>query len=620
MNIALVTNVNGKGLQVDAELLRDLLIAESHSVTLVQYNLPHDARYDLAIFLEVVATQHFVLAPRLWWIPNCEWTRPADLRAARRFERIFAKTLDADRILRAHFPSTTFLTGFLTRDKYDASIPRLPRFLHLGGESAHSNTFAVIAAWGEWRFWLGPSSTLPDLTVVSNSTEVPCPPTPGITYLRHGTDDEIRHLQNSHLFHLLPSAYEGFGHSLHESQSVGAITLTTDAAPMNTVVSFFNVPSIRQRTVNLATLHEVSPRDIREAIPKLINLSILSRDHIHHAARQRFLDGNARFRDLFLPHLAPQPAAVLCNTKSSIAILGNFREPYSTENDLAWTLRDMGHEVVEAQEDGTTTEEILAACHGIDLLVYIRTHGWHTPGRMSLDDLWEALRRQHTRTCSFHLDRYWGLNEFDQRERRIGNHAFWRTERVFTADGGNQDKFAAKGVKHYWLPPGVSKRWCYQGTPQPELLCDIGFVGARHYHPEYAFRTQLIEFLEDTYGDRFRIFNGYRGESLNDLYASIPIMVGDSCFAGADHYWSDRVPETLGRGGFLIHPATSGLTIPGLVTFTPGNLDELKDRIDYYLNKALIRSYLRIAAARWVYDHETYHNRMSTLLTFMELA
>lgn len=39
-------------------------------------------------------------------------------------------------------------------------------------------------------------------------------------------------------------------------------------------------------------------------------------------------------------------------------------------------------------------------------------------------------------------------------------------------------------------------------------------------------------------------------------------MIGDSCFAGSPkgaYYWSDRIPETLGRGGFLIHPYVDGL-------------------------------------------------------------
>jgi hypothetical protein len=145
-------------------------------------------------------------------------------------------------------------------------------------------------------------------------------------------------------------------------------------------------------------------------------------------------------------------------------------------------------------------------------------------------------------------------------------------------------------------------------------------VGASSYHPEYPFRGELLAFLKEVYGERFKIFQGYRGQALNDLYASIRVVVGDSCFGGVDRYWSDRIPETLGRGGFLIHPSTSGLTIPGLVTFEPGNLSQLQDRIDYYLDNPDRRAFLQIAANDWVKDNETYTNRMTTLLKCMEIS
>lgn len=148
---------------------------------------------------------------------------------------------------------------------------------------------------------------------------------------------------------------------------------------------------------------------------------------------------------------------------------------------------------------------------------------------------------------------------------------------------------------------------------------EVGFVGATGYHPEYPFRGELLQFLKEAYGERFRVFSGYRGAELNDLYASIRVVVGDSCFGGSDHYWSDRVPETLGRGGFLIHPETKGLRIPGLVTFSPGNLFELQDKIDYYLEREEERlSCVKVASA-WVRENETYHNRMKTLLQTMEI-
>lgn len=305
----------------------------------------------------------------------------------------------------------------------------------------------------------------------------------------------------------------------------------------------------------------------------------------------------------------------------NIAVCGNHRVPYCTEQELVWTFQSMGHRVIPFQEDASTTDGMLHLCRqgGISLFVYVHTHGWKTPGNLSFESLLEQLRFFGVTTVSFHLDRYWGLEKGDQRESRVGNHAFWKSEYVFTADGGNDELFQARGVNHHWLPPGVAARHCFIGTKQPQFAADVIFVGARNYHPEYPFRSQLVDWLSATYGNRFRRYNGdcggvVREERLNDLYASAKVVVGDSCFAGAPYYWSDRVPETLGRGGFLLHPKTPGLDIEGLVTFEPGNLLQLKTLIDYYLENEESRQALSLKALNDVREHHTYTNRMQTLL------
>ena len=97
MRIGLVTNVAGKGLQVDAELLRAFLEQFGHKVEFVQFDQPwNGGEFDLGISLEVVASFLFPLAPRWWWFPNPEWCKPEFLRPAQKFERIFAKTRDAE--------------------------------------------------------------------------------------------------------------------------------------------------------------------------------------------------------------------------------------------------------------------------------------------------------------------------------------------------------------------------------------------------------------------------------------------------------------------------------------------------------------------------------------------
>jgi Glycosyl transferases group 1 len=306
---------------------------------------------------------------------------------------------------------------------------------------------------------------------------------------------------------------------------------------------------------------------------------------------------------------------------SNIAILGNFSVNFCTESELAWTLQNMGHTVVRLQENSISTDEVVSTCRerAVKLLIYVHTHGWDTVGRITLDQMLDQLRKSGIKTCSFHLDRFWGLNLLDQREDRIGTHAFWRTDTVFTADGGNDEKFKARGINHIWMPPAVVERDCYFGTPSLQFNSPVAFTGAEGYHPEYPFRPRLVGRLREKYATNFRSYTGIREKALNDLYASVRVLVGDSCFAGSDRYWSDRVPETIGRGGFLIYPGTPGLDIPGLVTYEAGNIDDLISKIDYWIDddRNAERISRRNQSHAFVKEFHTYTNRMQTLLQVM---
>lgn len=304
---------------------------------------------------------------------------------------------------------------------------------------------------------------------------------------------------------------------------------------------------------------------------------------------------------------------------SNIAVLGNHEVSFSTERELDWTLEKLGHNVFRMQENKISAEQVVQTCRerACKLLIWIHTHGWDVQG--DLFRMLDQLRSSGIKTCSFHLDRFFGLNILDKREERIGTHAFWKTDVVFTADGGNDERFKEKGVNHIWMPPAVVERDCYFGTPSLQFNSPVAFTGADGYHPEYPFRPRLVTRLREKYGTNFRLYQGIREKALNDLFASVRVLVGDSCFAGADRYWSDRVPETIGRGGFLIYPETPGLSIPGLVTYRPGDIEDLFSKVDYWIDDD--RTPERLRRRKESHDfiklHHTYTNRMLTLLQVM---
>jgi len=299
-----------------------------------------------------------------------------------------------------------------------------------------------------------------------------------------------------------------------------------------------------------------------------------------------------------------------------IVFLGNFSVPYSTESHHRCTWEKLGHEVVALQENRATTDEVVRACQGAQLLQVTHTHGWPFGGSITPEEMLQRIHEMGVRTFSYHLDVYWGLNTVDRREENIGRHWSWKVQRFFSTVDGRDAEFKARGVDHCWLRPGVVEYGTEPGTFQPGLAVDVGFAGSVGYHPEYPFRSRLVGGLRDRYGPRFRVFNGYRERALNDLYASVKVVVGDHCFAGQGRYWSDRAPETCGRGGFLLYPSTEGMCIP-TATYRPQDLDDLFAKVDHYLAHDAEREAIRKSCHAHVKSHDTYTVILQEILRIM---
>lgn len=308
--------------------------------------------------------------------------------------------------------------------------------------------------------------------------------------------------------------------------------------------------------------------------------------------------------------------------------MGDFGRPFNTEVHVSAALRELGHEVLEVPERGLdwSTLPIRARRRGLVLWTH-SLPGDHAAQLRALGELRDA----GVGTVSFHLDRWWGLS---LREAQVREDPFFRTDLVVTADGGHADRFQAAGVRHMWLPPAVHGPEVGRGIVREGYRSDVAFVGGAgdYPHPEWRDeRGRLIQFLRDRYGDRFRLWpesraRQIRGRELNDLYASVKVVVGDSCLAGAvSHYWSDRIPETLGRGGFLVHPHVEGLEDwyrngEHLVTFDLGNLALLGASIDAALEDPEGRQEITANALKLVAERDTYRHRLEEVLGALQAS
>lgn len=312
----------------------------------------------------------------------------------------------------------------------------------------------------------------------------------------------------------------------------------------------------------------------------------------------------------------------------TIFYIGNFTPPRSTENAYRYGFERAGIRVIPIQQEAA--REIgpghLYGYQAGDVLLYTRTHN-RTHLGTDWTDYWRQLEEEGVQTATVHLDVFVGVTR-----RGMGpewDDPMFTTGTVFTPDPALGAYIEDDHTRHVWLPPAADVRaGDPKGEPIDGLAGKVVFVGSVYgtpqIHPEYPFRTELLRWLESTYGlDFYRYgggspFGAPRGKPLWDIYASDCIIVGDSCFAGErPYYWSDRIPETLAHGGLLTHKAVEGLSLdyPGLATWE--DFGDLAGQIGAWRRDRHYYGLAREHNAAEVRRRHTYVHRAAAIL--MEL-
>jgi hypothetical protein len=316
MRINLIARDNGFGLSRNLNLLGAALSEGGHTVTISAIGRGKlrkifsplrvraralrrrllartTAQYDVNLMLEDVRPEFFALARHNILMPHPEWFLESDRMHFGGIDRVFALTQHAVPIFQRLGAPVDYV-GFTSEDRFDLGVPRERAFFHLAGRSANKGTEPLLALWRQHPHW-------PLLTVLQNRRVAkPGPPAANIRHLVDYLDDaQLKRLQNAHRFHLCPSETEGFGHYLVEAMSIGAVTLTVDAAPMNEMVTperGVRVAVARTGTQNLAVTNFFDQASMAAAIERMIGLDDAQLDRLGGAARVWFLDNDRQFR------------------------------------------------------------------------------------------------------------------------------------------------------------------------------------------------------------------------------------------------------------------------------------------------------------------------------------
>lgn len=311
-----------------------------------------------------------------------------------------------------------------------------------------------------------------------------------------------------------------------------------------------------------------------------------------------------------------------------ILLLGNKRSIFCSEVYYLRTFQDMGHEVIFLQESEASGLDIIANSKGVDCFFWVSTHGWKTHGiEMAL----QWLKERGIVTFGFHLDLYVGLERW--KEYSAGKYIA-QLDHFFTVDKNMAEWLCDNTqTQGHFLPAGVYEGECGEGIVNKEKYpYDIIFTGAKLYHREWPYRQKLIDWLHETYGDKFGHYgNGgglaqVRGKDLNDLYTSAKVVIGDTLCKDFSYefYSSDRLYESLGRNAFLIYPRIKGLELfyqdkREVVYYDFNNFEQLKTLIDYYLEHQDEANVIRANGLRRTKEAHTYRHRFESIFTTLNL-
>lgn len=256
------------------------------------------ATFDLNVMLEHIWPQFLSEACYNAVVPNPEWFDPRDLGYLWAFDRVWAKTALAQRLFRER-GSPTSLIGFDSEDREEAGVAPVDEFLHIAGRSPLKGTARLVALWQRHPEW--PRLTIVQDASMSGAVAAQCPAAPNIAYRGdYLSDQAIRKLQNGHRFHLCTSEAEGWGHYIVEAMSVGAVTLTCDAAPMNELINPARGIAVAVQPGahhNLAQLALFDESALEAAVRRAVALSPQERQSIGRAARSWFLENKAGFAE-----------------------------------------------------------------------------------------------------------------------------------------------------------------------------------------------------------------------------------------------------------------------------------------------------------------------------------
>lgn len=243
-------------------------------------------RADIILHVERIHRRWLGAGRENWLIPNQERFPRRHLKRLAHIDRVLAKTRHAETIFNEAGARSCIYSGFTSEDRFDAAVEKdWLRFFHLAGGNTLKGTDDLLRLWAAHPEW-------PELVLRQKPGDAPESLPENVTlHARYLGDAELRSLQNACGIHLCPSQSEGWGHHILEAMSTGAVTLTTDAPPMNEIVtpnSGVLVPTTHWQPRHLGRRYFVDTAALERTIEELIAMPPDAKARLGEAAKERF--------------------------------------------------------------------------------------------------------------------------------------------------------------------------------------------------------------------------------------------------------------------------------------------------------------------------------------------
>ncbi|HAC62883.1 MAG TPA: group 1 glycosyl transferase [Cyanothece sp. UBA12306] len=249
--------------------------------------------YDINIFIQDIIPAWFPYARVNCLLPMPEWFAENSLSLLPQIDYVLCCTKLTQEIFDKLGCKTEF-TSFSSVDQFNPKYTKdYDKIFHLAGSNAsQKGTKTLIEVWSKHPEW-------PVLTIRQQAKSFHVR-AKNIEYITQFLEPEILiEYQNNSGVHLCPSEVEGFGHYIVEAMTTKAVVITTDAPPMNELISPERGKLAQYRgteKLRLGTKYYVDPESLEQKIEEVLGMDYQTKQQLGENARKWYLENDQFFR------------------------------------------------------------------------------------------------------------------------------------------------------------------------------------------------------------------------------------------------------------------------------------------------------------------------------------